>query len=135
MHEVGISKCQAFLITGFQFPSGCILFAKTANSKLLDIFRIYIEKWRRIYICVCVYIYKYLCKYIDIRGFPGGIVVKSLSENARDTREVGLIDPWVGKIPWRSKWQPIPVSLPEKSLWTEEPGGLQSMGSQSFGYG
>ena len=22
--------------------------------------------------------------------------------------------PWVGKIPWRSKWQPIPVFLPEK---------------------
>ena len=39
-------------------------------------------------------------------------------------------DPWVGKIPWRRKWQPIPVFLPEKSLWTEEPGKLQSMGSQ-----
>ena len=24
-------------------------------------------------------------------------------------------DPWVGKIPWRRKWQPTPVSLPEKS--------------------
>ena len=24
-------------------------------------------------------------------------------------------DPWVGKIPWRGKWQPTPVSLPEKS--------------------
>ena len=23
--------------------------------------------------------------------------------------------PWVGKIPWRRKWQPIPVFLPEKS--------------------
>ena len=23
--------------------------------------------------------------------------------------------PWVGKIPWRKKWQPTPVSLPEKS--------------------
>ena len=56
MNEVGISKCQAFLIIGFQFPSGCILFAKNANSKLLDIFRIYIEKWRSIYICVCIYI-------------------------------------------------------------------------------
>ena len=64
---------------------------------------------------MCVYIYKYLCKYIGIRGFAGGIVVKSLSENARDTREVGLIDPWVGKIPWRRKWQPIPVPLPEKN--------------------
>ena len=24
-------------------------------------------------------------------------------------------DPWVGKIPWRKKWQPTPVLLPEKS--------------------
>ena len=23
--------------------------------------------------------------------------------------------PWVGKIPWRRKWQPTPVILPEKS--------------------
>ena len=23
-------------------------------------------------------------------------------------------DPWVGKIPWRRKWQPIPAFLPEK---------------------
>ena len=24
-------------------------------------------------------------------------------------------DPWVGKIPWRRKWQPTPVFLPGKS--------------------
>ena len=36
-------------------------------------------------------------------------------------------DPWVGKIPWRRKWQPTPVFLPGKSPWTEEPGGLQSV--------
>ena len=24
-------------------------------------------------------------------------------------------NPWVGKIPWRRKWQPTPVFLPEKS--------------------
>ena len=37
---------------------------------------------------------------------------------------------WVRKIPWRRKWQPTPVFLPEKSHRQEEPGGLQSMGSQ-----
>ena len=36
-------------------------------------------------------------------------------------------DPWVGKIPWRRAWQPTPVFLPGE--WTEEPGGLQTMGS------
>ena len=35
---------------------------------------------------------------------------------------------WVGKIPWRRAWQPMPVSLPGESLWTEETGGLQPMG-------
>ena len=25
-------------------------------------------------------------------------------------------DPWVKQIPWRKKWQPTPVFLPEKSL-------------------
>ena len=25
-------------------------------------------------------------------------------------------DPWVGKIPWRRKWQPTPVLLPEESM-------------------
>ena len=28
-------------------------------------------------------------------------------------------DPWVGKIPWRRKWQPTPVYLPGKISWTE----------------
>ena len=37
-------------------------------------------------------------------------------------------DRWVGKIPWRKAWQPIPVFLPGESPGTEEPGGLQSMG-------
>ena len=39
-------------------------------------------------------------------------------------------NPWVRKIPWRRKWQPTPVSLPGKISWTEEPGGLKSMGLQ-----
>ena len=39
-------------------------------------------------------------------------------------------DPWVRKIPWRRKWQPIPVFLPGKFSGPKEPGGLQSMGSQ-----
>ena len=41
---------------------------------------------------------------------------------------------WVGKVPWRQKWQPTPVFLPGESPWTEEPGGLPSMGSQRVGH-
>ena len=41
-------------------------------------------------------------------------------------------DPWVEKIPLRRKWQPSPVFLPRESIWTEEPGRLQSMGLQEL---
>ena len=39
-------------------------------------------------------------------------------------------NPWVRKIPWRRKWQPTAVLFVWKIPWTEEPGGLQSTGSQ-----
>ena len=35
---------------------------------------------------------------------------------------------------WRVKWQPISVFLLKKISWTEEPGGLQSIGSQRVGH-
>ena len=41
---------------------------------------------------------------------------------------------WVGKIPWRRERLPTPVFLPGESSWTEEPGGLQSMGLQTVGH-
>ena len=37
---------------------------------------------------------------------------------------------WVRKIPWKRARQPTPVFLPGESPWTEEPGWVQSMGSQ-----
>ena len=43
-------------------------------------------------------------------------------------------DSLVGKIPWRKAWQPTPFFLPGESSWTEEPGRLQSMGSQRVGH-
>jgi len=36
--------------------------------------------------------------------------------------------PWVGKIPWRRKWQPTHI-LAWEIPRTEEPGGLKFMGS------
>ena len=54
-------------------------------------------------------------------GFPGGSAVKRRR-----------LDSWVGKIPWRRAWQPTPVFFSWKIPWTEEPGQLQSTGSQTF---
>ena len=61
------------------------------------------------------------------------LVVKNPPAPAGDGREGGF-DPWVRKSPWRRKWQPTPGFLPGESPWTEEPGGLQSMGSQRVGH-
>ena len=63
-------------------------------------------------------------------GFPDG------SDSKRIHLQCGRpgFDPWVGKISWRRAWQPTPVFLPGESPWTEEAGGLQSMGSQRVGH-
>ena len=39
---------------------------------------------------------------------------------------------WVQSLGWA--WQPTPVFLSAESPWTEEPDGLQSMGSQRVGH-
>ena len=67
------------------------------------------------------------------RGFPGGASGKELACQCRRHKRHGF-DPWVGKIPLRKAWQPTPVLLPGESPWTEEPGRLQSMGSQRVGH-
>ena len=61
------------------------------------------------------------------------LVVKNQAANAGDTRDAQF-DPWVWKTPWRRAWQPTPVLLPGESPWTEEPGGLQSIGLQRLGH-
>ena len=45
----------------------------------------------------------------------------------QETKRRGF-NPWVRKIPWIRAWQPTPVFLPGESPWTQEPGGLQSVG-------
>ena len=52
-------------------------------------------------------------RHIHIYGFPGGSVRKNLPTNG--------FDPWVGKIPWRRKWQPAAYSC------LENPHGQRSL--------
>ena len=60
-------------------------------------------------------------------GSPGDSAVKNPSANAGDAREVGLI-PGLGRRPGEGHGDPLQYScLPR----TEEPEGLQSMGSQN----
>ena len=85
-----------------------------------------------------------------ILGFPGSSASRESACIARDPKSIPRSEisprkgigyplqyPWasleaqkMGKIPWRRAWQPTPVFLPGESPWTEEPGGLQTMGSQ-----
>ena len=44
--------------------------------------------------------------------YPGGSEVKSVFLQCGRPG----FDPWVGKIPWRRKWQPIPVFLPGEPM-------------------
>jgi len=55
------------------------------------------------------------------------LVVKNSSANAGGLR--CRFNPWVGKIPWRRHSNALQYSCLENP-WTEEPGGLQSTGSQ-----
>ena len=58
-------------------------------------------------------------------GFPGDSDGKEFACNVGD---LDLILGW--EDPRRRTWQPTPVFLPGESPWAEDPGGLQSVGSQ-----
>ena len=47
-------------------------------------------------------------------GFPGSSIGKESACQCRRHGRHGF-DPWVGKVPWRKKWQPTAVFLPGKS--------------------
>ena len=71
--------------------------------------------------CVC------LCVNILNTRLLGGSVVKNSSANAADTGDMGSI-PGLGRSPG------VGSILAREIPWTEEPGGLQSMGLQRVGY-
>ena len=65
-------------------------------------------------------------------SFPGGLVVKNLPANAGDIRELGSI-PGLGRYPGEENGNPLSI-LAWRIPWTEEAGGLQSMGSHRVGH-
>ena len=82
-----------------------------------------------IYVSSVIFFFYYHQTGIYKWGFPGGTSGKESACQWRRCKRCGF-SPWVGKIPWTRKWQPAPLFLPWKIPWTEEPGGLWSMGSQ-----
>ena len=75
------------------------------------------------------HIYEFVLSMLEA-DFPGGSVVKNLPANARDTGDMSLT-PGLG----RSLEKEIAthsgiLGLEKKKSWIEEPGKLQSVGSQ-----
>ena len=58
------------------------------------------------------------------------LVVESPPANAGDRCR---FDPWVGKIPWRRKWQPTPGFLPGESLGQRSLAGYRPWGRTESG--
>ena len=71
---------------------------------------------------------KEVIKGVSVLSFPGGASGKEPACQCRRCKKHGF-DPWAGKIPRRRAWQPTPVFFAWRIPWTEEPGGLQSLGS------
>ena len=78
------------------------------------------------------FIYAKEIKYLanGSKGFPGSSVSK---ESVCQCRKPSFV-PWVGKIPWRRKWQPTPVFLPgnphrQRSLVGCSPRDLKESGT------
>ena len=62
--------------------------------------------------------------FIQEVGFLGGSDGQESACIAGDLSSI----PGLGGSSGKKKWQPTPVFFPGESPWTEEPGGLQSMG-------
>ena len=60
------------------------------------------------------------------------IEIENPPTNAGDTRDVDLI-PGSGRSPGEREMATDSIILAWKISWTEEPGGIQSMGSQRVG--
>ena len=67
------------------------------------------RKFHQFSLCNC-YNYYYL---VLIMGLPGGLAGKEPTYQCKSCKR-HKFSPWVGKIPWRRKWQPTLVFLPGK---------------------
>ena len=70
--------------------------------------------------------------HVATESFPGSASGKESACQFKRHKSHNF-NPWVRKVPWRRKWQPTPA-LTWRIPWTEEPGGLQTMGSQIAGH-
>ena len=77
-------------------------------------------------VCHCRKNYHLVCSWV----FSGGSDSK---ESACQSRRRGF-DPWIGKIPWRGKWQSTPVFSPGKSHGQMSLEGYSPWGRKRIGH-
>ena len=83
---------------------------------------------------MCIYTFVCMCMASQVEA-----VVKNPPASAKDARLDPKFDPWVRKIPWNRKWQPIPVFLPgrfhgERSLADYSPWGHKASDTTKHTY-
>ena len=64
---------------------------------------------------------------VNVIFFSGGASYKAPTCHFRRHKRYEF-DPWVGKIPWRRTWQPIPVFLPGEFQGQRSLAGYSSQG-------
>ena len=79
----------------------------------------------------CFRILRISNKHLVRTSFPGGSEVKASAWDAGDPGSI----PGLGRSPGEGNGNPLQYSCPWRIPWREEPGRLQSMGSQRVGHG
>ena len=135
-----VKSWRFFFLTSFQDSlSGCLLDhipSSTTSNILMKIMYFFIipdpqeiyffkviSKW---YIRCLIYI-----RYSFIWTSQVARVVKNSPANVGDMKRCGF-DPWVGKIPWKKAWHPIPVFLPGESLGQRSLAGYSPWGHKEL---
>ena len=64
----------------------------------------------------------------------GGLLIWAGLREERTHLQCGRrgLNPWIGNIPWRKKWQPTPVFLPGEPHGQRSPGGYSPGGHKSW---
>ena len=76
-------------------------------------------------------LFKNFPQFAIIHTVPYSSVSKESACKAGDLGLIPGFDSWVGKIPWRRKWQSTPVSLPGKSHGQRSLAGYSPWGGKS----
>ena len=131
--RVGASQTFAPLSSGhvcgcFRLPTGVLLLRVRVSASGPSPAGLFPRPFTWLNIYTYMHLSTCLCRW----GFPGSTSGEEPTCQGRGCKRCGF-DPWVGKSPWRRAWQFTPVFLPGESSWTEEPGGLQFIGSQRVG--